>query len=67
VKKVVWARGSAFTEECPTSFIEPRSVEWMEKFFAWNMGGGDISRFAAKDADALLLIQKEWRELKNGV
>lgn len=64
---MIWGRGSAFTEECPTSFIDPKSVEWVEKFFAWKMGGGNLANFAAKDADALLMIQKEWQELKNGV
>ena len=66
-RKIVWARGNASTEECPVSYISPQSIEWLEKFFAWKTGGAEHLRGAAKDVDALLLLQKEWQELKNGI
>src|SRR5580692_95289 len=33
--RVVWAKGRVATEECPTSFITPVSVELVEKYFAY--------------------------------
>lgn len=71
-KKLVWARGRVSAEECPTSLIRPRSVEWIEKFFAWKMAGGaalkiPVMELPAKDADALMVLEKEWRDTQNGI
>ena len=45
--RVVWARGRVATEECPTSFVTPASMELVEKYFAWKdvcMEGGGGER-----------------------
>ncbi len=58
----MWARGRAAAEECPKSLVTPQSVEWLEKFLAWKFsGGGGLSDLAARDADAFLILEKEWR------
>jgi len=66
-RRLVWARGRASTEECPKSLVTPQSVAWLEQFFAWKFsGGGKLSELPARDADAFLTLEKEWREASNG-
>jgi hypothetical protein len=66
-RRLVWARGRASAEECPKSLMTPRSVGWLEHFFAWKFsGGGDLRGLPARDADAFLTLEKEWREASNG-
>ena len=65
-KRLVWAKGRVATEECPTSLIRPRSVEWLERFYAWKVCGGELLESPAKDADAMLALEKEWREMNHG-
>jgi hypothetical protein len=62
-KKLVWARGRVWTEECPKSAITPQSLEWIEKFLTWKFaGGGAIWDWPARDADAILTLEREWRD-----
>ena len=64
---MVWARGRAAAEECPTSLVTPQSVDWVERFFARKLtGGGSVMEMPARQADALLMLEKEWREMENG-
>jgi len=61
-KKLVWARGHVSSEECPKSLVTPGSVELLEKFFAWKFGGGGLlNDLAAKEGDAFLILEGEWR------
>lgn len=54
-------------EECPTSAIRPESVEWVERFFVWKLaGGGDLMPLRAREADAYVTLEKEWREAQDG-
>ena len=63
----MWARGRTSLDECPTSAIRPESVEWVEKFLMWKLaGGGDLLAMAARDAEAYVTLEKEWREARNG-
>jgi hypothetical protein len=42
-------------------------VEWVEKFFVRKLtDGGDVMEMPARQADALLMLEKEWREMENG-
>ena len=66
-KRLVWAKGRVATDECPKSFIRPESLGWMELFFAWKADGGGVMNIAAKDVDALLVLEREWREANHGV
>jgi hypothetical protein len=60
---VVWARGRAGIEECPKSYVTPQSLEWIERFFTWKFGGaGAIDEMPARDADAFLILESEWRD-----
>ncbi len=62
-KKLVWVRGRVSSEECPKSLVTPASVELLEKFFGWKFGGGgSLDELAAKEADAFLILEGEWRE-----
>ena len=65
-RKLVWARGRVGTEECPKSLVTPRSLEWVEKFLLWKFSGGGLDEMAARDADAFLILEKEWRSGADG-
>jgi hypothetical protein len=55
-------RGRAASEECPKSFVTPESVEMLEKFLGWKFaGGGSLAELAAKEADAFIALEGEWR------
>jgi hypothetical protein len=42
--------------------VTPQSLEWLEKFFTWKFsGGGALFEWAARDADAFLTLEREWR------
>jgi len=59
----VWLRGKASTEECPKSLVTPQSLEWLERFFTWKFsGGGGFAELPARDADAFLTLEREWRD-----
>ena len=61
-KKLVWMRGRVSSEECPKSLVTPASVELLEKFFGWKFaGGGSLDELPAKEADAFLILEGEWR------
>jgi len=39
-------------------------VEW---FFAnKSLGGGELAELPAREADAMLTLEKEWREVRDG-
>jgi hypothetical protein len=62
-RRVVWVRGRAAAEECPTSLVTPQSVELVEKFLAWKAGSpGDLLKRNAREAEVFLLLEGEWRE-----
>ena len=47
--------------------MTPLSVELVERFFLWKVAGaGDLTTHEAKEVDALLTLEKEWRETTNG-
>ena len=61
-RKLVWVRGRVASEECPKSMVTPASVELLEKFFGWKLGGGgQLGELPAREADAFLLLEGEWR------
>jgi hypothetical protein len=64
--RVVWARGRVATEECPTSFVTPASVELVEKYFAWKVSAWN-GELTAREAEAFVVLEREWRtEQTNG-
>jgi hypothetical protein len=51
------------TEACPRTEITAASQSWLEMFAAWKrLGGGDLWSLAAKDAEALALLEQEWEK-----
>jgi hypothetical protein len=49
------------TEGCPRTEITAASHAWLELFAAWKrMGGGEVWALAAKDAEALGVLEEEW-------
>jgi hypothetical protein len=61
-RKLVFVRGRVSSEECPKSLVTPASVELLEKFFGWKFSGGtSLEGMAAKEADAFLILEGEWR------
>jgi hypothetical protein len=59
----VWTRGRASTEECPKSLVTPASIALVESFWAWKVAlGAEVKELAAREAEAFLTLEKEWRE-----
>jgi hypothetical protein len=53
--------------QCPKSIITAQSLHWLEQFRWWKQLGGDPWEMEAKSADALLMLEQEWRtEIQNG-
>lgn len=66
--QIVWARGSVNSARCPKSIITAQSLTFVEQFFIWkDLGGGFPFELDAKAADAILILEREWRaEKQNG-
>ncbi|MEO8049694.1 MAG: hypothetical protein ABI833_04695 [Acidobacteriota bacterium] len=46
--------------------VTPESIGWVEWFFASKcFGNGEMAGHPAKEADAMLTLEKEWREARN--
>ncbi|MBM3725500.1 MAG: hypothetical protein FJW40_08760 [Acidobacteria bacterium] len=59
----VWVRRRVSSDECPKSLITGRSMAWMELFWFWKtFGGVDLMSLAARDVDALIVLETEWRK-----
>jgi hypothetical protein len=66
-KRIVWVRGRVAAEECPKSLVTAQSLEWVERFlthkFTANFAGGSaFEDMRARDADAFLILEREWRD-----
>ena len=55
----VWVRGRTAVEECPKSFVTPRSTELVERYLARKLFGGP--EMTARDADAFVVLRTEER------
>jgi len=63
----VWVRGKVMSRQCPKSIITAQSLHWLEQFRLWKELGGDAWSMEAKSADALVMLEQEWRtEIENG-
>jgi hypothetical protein len=61
-ERVVWARNSVATSECPTSAITAESMAFLETFAVWNATRQLNMDTPAKMADAILLLEAESRK-----
>jgi hypothetical protein len=63
----VWARGRVAVTECPKSYISARSLAWLEMFAAFKaLGYPDAQALEARDAEAMMLLERELVEVRNG-
>jgi hypothetical protein len=61
--KVVWARHGAATAQCPKTVLTGESFRQLELFAGWQMSpNADVSRWPAKDVDALHYLAECYRE-----
>ena len=59
----MWARKSTGVSECPVSFITADSGDWLEHFHIWRMTSKEsLLDLPAKTAEAIALLENEWRE-----
>lgn len=64
--RVVWAHGNVGTTECPQSAITGESVAWLEMFAAWRCGWRVKAGMAARDVEAMLILNREWMAEASG-
>ena len=58
-KRIVWARATVSSEECPRSLMTAESMELLEKFFfSQRLGWKDPT---AREAEAFLILDQEIR------
>ncbi|HWQ55526.1 MAG TPA: hypothetical protein VN442_17700 [Bryobacteraceae bacterium] len=63
-ERVVWARRTVSSPECPRSYITAQSLAWVETFLVRKKLGGaePVGDMAARDAEALLILENEWAQ-----
>jgi len=58
--RVVWARHTVATTECPRSFITAQSLAWLEEYFVRRkLGQKGIEGLGARDVEAFLILEHE--------
>lgn len=65
--RVVWTRREVALDTCPKSFVSAQSLAWIEQFYVWKVGGGGLLEMPARQVEAFLILEQEWRaENKHG-
>jgi hypothetical protein len=65
-KRIVWARGGVTASNCPKSIISSESLHFLEQFRLWKSYGGGVPwTLNAREAEALLVLDREWRKEEN--
>jgi hypothetical protein len=63
---VVWARNVVSVTSCPTSYITPESIGFLEEFHAWKLfGATDLYKLPARLVDAIFVLENELRSERN--
>lgn len=58
----MWMRGRASLATCPTSYVTPESMAFLEGFHAWKlMGAGDFYNLPARLVEAIFVLENELR------
>jgi len=61
-RQVIWARKSASTNSCPTSFITSESIAFLEEFHVWKLfGASDAYALPARLVEAIVVLENELR------
>ncbi|MEO7142213.1 MAG: hypothetical protein ABI165_01780 [Bryobacteraceae bacterium] len=64
---VVWTRREAASDTCPKSYVSAQSLAWIEHFYIWKLAGGNLLDLPARQVDAFLILEQEWRAETNNV
>jgi len=63
-ERVVWARNSAATTECPKSFVTAQSMAWLEEYLVRRkLGQRGIDVLGAREVEAFLILEHELAEM----
>ena len=58
----IWGRHGVSTRQCPKSVVSAESLVFLEEFNIWKrFGCSDTRRMNARVADAIALLEDEWR------
>jgi hypothetical protein len=58
--KIVWARKSVSTDECPTSIVSAQSTTWIEQYYVWKrLGPSYPGELSAREVEAFLILDRE--------
>ena len=58
--RVVWARNSVATTECPKSFVTPQSLAWLEEYLVRRrLGERSVEGLGAREVEAFLILEHE--------
>lgn len=61
--RIIWAKNSASTTVCPTSFITAQSMAWLEEYFVRRkLGQRGIEGLGAREVEAFLILEHELSE-----
>ncbi len=50
------------TTECPKSYVHSESIYFLEQFSIWTRQGGDLLAMPARTAEAIMILDAEWRK-----
>ena len=63
---IVWARGAVTATTCPKSLTTAEMLRWIEEFFTWRASGrGDLRRYPARTAEAILALEQEMQRVES--
>jgi hypothetical protein len=63
---VVWARKAICVTSCPTSYITPESIAFIEEFHAWKLfGTTEWRQLPARLVEAIFILENELRSERN--
>jgi len=66
-ERIVWARNSAATTVCPTSFVTAQSMAWLEEYLVRRkLGQKGIDGLGAREVEAFLILEHELTEMNGG-
>jgi hypothetical protein len=63
---IVWARKSVGVTSCPTSYVTPESIAFIEEFHAWKLfGTTEWRELSARLVEAIFVLENELRSERN--
>jgi hypothetical protein len=60
--RIVWARAGIVTKQCPKSLVTTQTLRYLDIYRSWKtLGAGFSGSLDAKSADAIELLEQEWK------